>query len=123
MKLFLFAVFLVIVQAVPPVPRRAAATTGQGGDNGKNQSQQNQKSTPSLPLVAPLKQPPTPEQHSGDVAPYNTHDSVELTRIPPVTIVKDKLDIFNRERTTGFCFKYRGYSFYTSGPEGYNYRR
>jgi hypothetical protein len=35
----------------------------------------------------------------------------------------DYLDIFNRERTTGFCFKYRGYSFYTSGPEGYNYRR
>jgi len=31
------------------------------------------------------------------------------------------LDIFNRTRTTGFCFVYRGYEFHVAGPKAYNY--
>jgi hypothetical protein len=90
MKELALIVILAISQATPPVPRRTAATSGQGSDNSKNQSQQNQKNPPTPTFVAPFKQTPTAEHHSDEVTPNNSHNSVELTRIPPVTIIKDK---------------------------------
>lgn len=90
MKILISVALLIVIPTFSPTPGRAAATAGQGGDKGKNQGQQGQKSPPAFPLVAPLKQAPAAQQHGGEVTANDSHNSVELTRIPPVTIVKNQ---------------------------------
>jgi hypothetical protein len=85
------AIFLVFLPAFLPMPGKAAAPPGQNSNNVQNQSQRNEKSAaPSFPFNKTSEHPVSAYKDRGQPASQDKEQSINLTRLPPITIVKEK---------------------------------
>ncbi len=72
------------------MPGRAATPPGQTGNNIQTNGQHNGKGLPPLPTGHQWRQPASANSHRAQIEPENKEQSVNLTRLPPITIVKDE---------------------------------
>lgn len=85
------AVLLTIMQAIPPVPRKATNTPTGRSDAVKNNSAS--KQTPAAPLPIPDATNPQEDQEPRQTPPENDQQkSVAITKFPAVSVSKDWWD-------------------------------
>jgi hypothetical protein len=94
MKPLLFAVFLAVVQTPPPVPHKATDSPANTPHNSRSQVSPNK---PTAPASNPL--PPANvinsinNENSGDtVRSKDQPETVRITELPPVTLIRDWAD-------------------------------
>jgi len=94
-RLAMFAVLLMIVPALAPVPGWASTPSGNGGGNANNQGQN--KNGHSAPSASMGKPPKAPESAKPADVPAGNNDehSVKLTSLPPVTILDKEKTFWN----------------------------
>ncbi|MGC2286845.1 MAG: hypothetical protein WA542_16440 [Candidatus Acidiferrum sp.] len=88
----LLAVVLAVMQAGPPVPRKASDSASSTSQSVTKNSGDNKNPTASSPsVVKPVT--PNPEQNAGDTPkPENEQHSVAISKLPPVSINAPKRD-------------------------------
>jgi hypothetical protein len=91
MKTLILAMLVfTVMQAATPVPRQAATSSSQRSNSSKNQSQHNQDDSDPTLAIDKQKEAISADRNNGQVASQNREQSVNLTRLPPITIVKDE---------------------------------
>jgi hypothetical protein len=85
--LAVFAVILVIMQALVSTPGRASGTTGNISGESENRSQdKHDSSAPKPALVRKPIQPSSPNPNSDPVGADKTEHTVRLSGLPPITL-------------------------------------
>src|SRR6266849_3803043 len=86
MKALLFAVFLSVIQATPPIPRQAPDSST--STTGKSQSQANPQKTPPAQTESPVNanQTPSDDARRGEPRDHNAEHAITVSKLPPVTV-------------------------------------
>jgi hypothetical protein len=86
MKIFALAVLLTVVQASPPVPRKAADTPADTSQDVRQKSASEDQSARQSAAPAETKSAPDHKESTSGQSEQNAENSVTVTKLPPVTI-------------------------------------
>jgi hypothetical protein len=92
MKLLLFAVFLSVVQAAPPIPRQAPDDTAQTGKKIKqNANPENEPTAKTMPTVNEDKTDRDKKERQS-VPEKNADQTIGISKLPSVSVSRDWID-------------------------------
>jgi hypothetical protein len=99
MRCLILAVFLAIVQTVPPVPRQTTDNANQNTDKREKQANQHQDQIAPAPTPKHVTEKTVSEKAAPDnpTSP-NTQQPVKISELPPVSVTRDWMD------KTGWAF-------------------
>ncbi len=92
MKLLALAVLLAVIQAAPPIPRKAPDNTAEASQKVKADSQDNQKQTSSSPALLKTDSNRPPERNNNQQRSDNAEHTVGISKLPPVSVTRDLAD-------------------------------
>jgi hypothetical protein len=92
MKLLALAVLFAIIQATPPVPRKATNAPNSSGQNGADHRQSNEN--PAAPTsVKNTAQPDSNQGKDGIKQTSDNEHAITVSKLPTVSVGKDRWDI------------------------------
>jgi hypothetical protein len=92
MKILILTVLLAVMQALSPIPGKAADNPAGAGQDVKDNSSQNQKPTAEPMAVRNPNESPSTKRDTGQQSHNDTEHTVGISKLPPVSVTRSWLD-------------------------------